>query len=60
MPPDSAALLSHLMREGRLLVDDALALILAATDLFKREANVVRLEDPVTSMMIRLCVCYIF
>ena len=52
MPPDCEALLEHLKREGRLSLEAALLLISAATELFKREANVVRLDDPVTSMYI--------
>jgi serine/threonine-protein phosphatase 2B catalytic subunit len=39
---------SHLQREGRLLKEDIIYLVYAASEIFRKEANLLILEEPIT------------
>lgn len=45
---DLRMLRSHLQKEGRLLKEDAMYLIATAAQLFRKEPNLLSLEDPIT------------
>lgn len=41
-------LLDHLKAEGRLAMDDAVSIVRKAGALFKKESNLLKLQDPIT------------
>uniref|UniRef100_A0A6A7G8P4 Serine/threonine-protein phosphatase n=1 Tax=Hirondellea gigas TaxID=1518452 RepID=A0A6A7G8P4_9CRUS len=46
--PNTEALLKHFKVEGRLKLVDAVAIVRSASQLFKREPNMLKLYDPIT------------
>ena len=45
--PDTEALKSHLIKEGKLLKEDVLRIVFQARESFKREKNLLRVSEPV-------------
>lgn len=54
--PDIAFLKNHFYREGRLSEDQALWILEAATDVLRKEGNVLQVDAPITgeSFLLRL------
>ncbi len=57
--PDITNLKRHLLHEGRLNPKDAITLVQKASAIFRKEPNLLQLQDPITGMVVycRFVVC---